>query len=263
MYETSTSSPVAEPVAVIASAVGVLAKVEVEAMSPGDLQAMVISLERARRQLDAAVLHAAGELEVRGSTDIEHGLSTGKWLAREALLPATTANRVVRHGHKLRGFPSVDAAFTAGRYGVEHVAVLLGVANDRIAADLDVKATDLADLAQAMRSSRGRSGSGTSLTCSTRTAQNPPTRPTTSSTSIDSTTSPTSMARSTVSRATASRRSSTTPPTACGDERNATPKPPTANWPSRHVRCCEPGHSPSSSASLTPPPAPGRVRRPI
>jgi hypothetical protein len=121
---------VAGLVEVLAVTAGRLAELDVAGVASDDLQRLVVGVERCRRRIDAGVLHAAGELDVRGSTDIEHGLATGKWLAREALLPAKAANRTVRHGRRLRSFPKVDEALTAGRYGVDHAAVLLGVAHN-------------------------------------------------------------------------------------------------------------------------------------
>jgi hypothetical protein len=61
------------------------------------------------------------------------------------------ADAAVAGAASVDGVPKVDEALTAGRYGVDHATVLLGVANDRIAADLDAKASDLADLAQRTR----------------------------------------------------------------------------------------------------------------
>jgi hypothetical protein len=134
-----------------AEAAGGLAKLDVGGLGSDRLQEVLVGVERARRQVDAAALHVAGELDSRGTTDIEHGLATGRWLAREALLPGKAANATVRDGRRLRGFPNVDEALTDGRIGIDHVRVLLRAANDRNATDLDAKASDLADNAQGSR----------------------------------------------------------------------------------------------------------------
>ncbi len=47
----------------------------------------LLALEEARRLVDAAEGHVVAELEKRSVCERDHGLSTGGWLAREAMLP--------------------------------------------------------------------------------------------------------------------------------------------------------------------------------
>ena len=113
-------------------ALAALAGVEVAGVGDDDLLGLAVGFERARRFLDAAQCRVLGELDVRGSTDLEHGMRTAGWLAREAALPTAAARRQVRVGVALRRLPSVEAALVEGRIGIDHARVLADAATPRI-----------------------------------------------------------------------------------------------------------------------------------
>lgn len=97
----------------------------------------VRALEELRRLVDAAEAHLLAELDARGVCDRELGLSTGGWLAREAMLPPALARARVQVGVALRSrFEGVDAALIEGRVSWEHARVLTRAANPRVAEQL-------------------------------------------------------------------------------------------------------------------------------
>ncbi len=98
------------------------------------LQTGVLALEAAQTALAAAEAALLAELDARGTTEIEHALATGTWLAREAHLPPKVARGKVRTAVKLRRcLPGVADAMIDGRINDHHAAVLAIAANPRIA----------------------------------------------------------------------------------------------------------------------------------
>lgn len=120
-----------------AQGLSALRGLDVSTVADGELLSAVASVEAAQRSLDVLRCHLVGELDVRGVTDVEHGQRTHAWLAGEAQLPRRVARRWVRLGRALRRLPALDAAFVEGQVGVEQVAVLVRLANPRIADALD------------------------------------------------------------------------------------------------------------------------------
>ena len=109
-----------------------------------------LTLEAARRLLDATECHVLGELEARNVTDRVFGDRTAAWLARHAGLPSGVAKQRVRVGTKLRRLDPVDQRLTNGTVGFEHARVLADAANPRIIDDLAQLSGELCDLAGGM-----------------------------------------------------------------------------------------------------------------
>lgn len=135
----------------IARALERLAGLDVAAVSDEELLGAVRLVERARRGLDALGCHVVGELDLRKVTDLEHGMRTKGWIARETKVPGRIAGRAVRLGGALRRLPNVDAAFREGRIGIDHVDVLARAANPRIADALDAAVPALVEGLGSMR----------------------------------------------------------------------------------------------------------------
>jgi len=108
---------------------------DVSAATGDDLMAEAISLERLRTLLDARSLRVLGELDARGTCDLEEGLSTKGWLARETATSTLAAKRRVLAAKAVRiHLQPLDDALRDGRIGFEHVDVIVRAANPRIVA---------------------------------------------------------------------------------------------------------------------------------
>ncbi len=113
-----------------------------------ELQTGVLTLEAAQTALAAAEAALLAELDGRGTTELEHALPTGTWLAREAHLPPRVARGKVRTAVKLRRcLPGVADAMIDGHISEHHAAVLAIAANPRIAAAFSVIVPQLVDAA--------------------------------------------------------------------------------------------------------------------
>jgi hypothetical protein len=89
------------------------------------------------------------ELDARKVTDIELGLSTRDWLAREAGLPSSVAGQQVRVARALRApLDQVAEAMADGRLSWEQARVLAQACNPRISHKLAEIQGELIDLAQ-------------------------------------------------------------------------------------------------------------------
>jgi hypothetical protein len=109
------------------------AGVDASLLSDRELCEAALAFEEARRLVDAGEGHVLAELEKRSVCERDHGLSTGGWLAREAMLPSAVARTRVKVGVELSGrFSSVDEALIAGRISWEHARVIVAAANPRI-----------------------------------------------------------------------------------------------------------------------------------
>jgi Domain of unknown function (DUF222) len=96
------------------------------------LSTVTLQLEASRRALDAAEAHLLVELDDLHATDHGFGLSTSRWLAREAGLPSGIARQRLAVARTLRDtLPEVDTAWTEGRIGFDHARVLADAANTR------------------------------------------------------------------------------------------------------------------------------------
>ena len=106
---------------------------DVSSASDAELLDLALLLEQQRVALDAAETRVLAELEARGSSSIEHGLSTAAWLAFAAHLPATVAKaRVKVAGSLRRDLALVADALAAGTIGWDHARVITELANPRI-----------------------------------------------------------------------------------------------------------------------------------
>jgi hypothetical protein len=106
---------------------------DVALLSDRELCEAALAFEEARRLVDAGEGHVLAELERRSVCERDHGLSTGGWLAREAMLPSAVARTRVKVGVELSGrFAGVDEALIAGRISWDHARVIVAAANPRI-----------------------------------------------------------------------------------------------------------------------------------
>ena len=117
-----------------------------------------LTLEAARRFLDATECHVLGELEARNVTERTAGQRTSAWLSHHAGLPSGIAKQRVRVGVKLRQLGELDQRLSAGTTGFDHARVLTDAANPRITDPLAQLAGELCDLAQGMVALRVSAG---------------------------------------------------------------------------------------------------------
>lgn len=142
-------------------ALGAAARVGPESVGEAGLRGLVTGLERVRRALDAAQLHALGVLHERvlaaGGVSRSTGLATSRWLAREAGLPAGVARRRVETALQLREVLGVvDEALVEGRIGFDHAAVFASACNERNAEAFAEMVPGLIDAAALMAFARWR-----------------------------------------------------------------------------------------------------------
>ena len=96
-----------------------------------------LALEQARRALDAAELACLGELDRRGTTQLQFGQRTTTWLANHAKLPRHVAAARVNTARKLAGpLAPVGAALAEGAIGFDHARAIADVANPRTVDDI-------------------------------------------------------------------------------------------------------------------------------
>ena len=116
-----------------AHAAGTLvAHVSADGLAVDVLSGVTLQLEATRRMLDAAEAHLLVELDDLKAVDRGLGLTTSRWLAREAGVPSGVARQRLAVARKLREeLPEVDAAWTDGRIGFDHARVLAEAINDR------------------------------------------------------------------------------------------------------------------------------------
>lgn len=108
-------------------------RLELSAFDDEELTGIAIGVEELRRRLDSWSVQVLGELEDRSTTDTHHGIRTGPWLAREAMLPVGPAKARVKTASKLRSHLDVVLdALIEGRIAWDHTKVLADAANPRI-----------------------------------------------------------------------------------------------------------------------------------
>lgn len=100
-------------------------------ISDDGLEDLAVTLESARRALDAATARINGEIDARKSTDRRHGHSTKTWTAGTLRLPSEEAGRRVKVARLLRSCPDLHEALRLGRIGFDHVRVIANATNAR------------------------------------------------------------------------------------------------------------------------------------
>ena len=145
--DTTDPDPTYE-VAWVTAVLDAAAHAPLDAVDDEVLSARAVTLEAARRKLDAAFARTIAELDTRGVCDRDHGLQTGTWLAREANEPIGPSRRRARMARRLRDdFPVLDTALADGKIGWAHIEVIVGVANPRIADQIAALCPELVNLA--------------------------------------------------------------------------------------------------------------------
>jgi hypothetical protein len=106
-------------------------------VADGELLAGVLVFERVRALLDAAEASWLGEVDARGASEADSGLTTVAWLASEAGLSRATASSRVKVARAMRStLDEVDGALREGRVSFDHARVLAGACNPRIAGQI-------------------------------------------------------------------------------------------------------------------------------
>jgi hypothetical protein len=134
-----------------------VAGVNATAGSDEDLCAAAVGLARLGSWVAAGQARVLAELEARGVCDVEFGLVTGAWLAREAMLPGKVAREQVRVAVTLASsLPEVADALADGRLTWHHGRVLAEACTPRIAEALAELQGELIALAEACSFDRWR-----------------------------------------------------------------------------------------------------------
>jgi hypothetical protein len=116
--------------------------------SDGELCTVAVVLVRLLSLLAIALAHVLCELDARGVTETEHGLTASSWLAREAGIPGRVARRHLAVGRVLRDLPVVDDAAVDGDLSADHVAAITDARNPRVADALVGLQPEIVALAQ-------------------------------------------------------------------------------------------------------------------
>ena len=110
-----------------------LARLDPAEVDGDELMTLGLEAVRAVSLLEAHVARVGAELEARGTTDTEHGLRTGSWVAREAPTSPAAVRLRIRAGQTVaKHWPKVEEAWLAGELLWEHVRALLAASNPRV-----------------------------------------------------------------------------------------------------------------------------------
>ncbi len=113
-----------------------------------DLCVELVKLEGLRRRLDARRARVLATLDVDGTTDTEHGMRTGSWVAAVCSQPSGPSTTVVRHSKQLTArFGVLLEALETARISWAHIETILRVCNPRIIDNVVAIQTELLVLA--------------------------------------------------------------------------------------------------------------------
>ena len=127
------------------------ASTNVHGLSDDDLLVRLAQVESARRSLEAASAHLVAELDARSVTDERYGTRVRQYLAAQFRTDPKVAGKLLRAGRLLRRLPLVDRALRDGRVTLDHVAVLAGLSNPRVAPVVEGAQEELVQLAGVLR----------------------------------------------------------------------------------------------------------------
>jgi hypothetical protein len=134
-----------------------LADRDVTLSSDDELLESIVGVEQACSCLRAFVAHSLAEAERRKLCEERFGHTTKTWLANAAGISARAAGAKVRTARRLRHFPTLDAAVSAGEVSFEHLETLAAEANPRVSEQLGAVEGDMAKLARELRFEAWRS----------------------------------------------------------------------------------------------------------
>lgn len=124
------------------------ADLDVMVASDGDLLDAARQLARVRGLVEVAEARVVHRLDLLGTTDVESGLGTVGWLARETRCSRPTARRRVGLAAGLAALPDTESRLADGTISVDHARVLSrAVSNLRVRGDIVAMETELLDLA--------------------------------------------------------------------------------------------------------------------
>ncbi|MFV0316597.1 MAG: hypothetical protein ACK5O2_06505, partial [Microthrixaceae bacterium] len=112
-------------------AVDSLSGVDFAAMCLDELTGSVLSLERTRRRVDAAIAEAMGALDGRHDARVRTGLNPARWRAHATSGSDNPARRDVAVASVMDDFPVFAETFRDARVSIDHLAVLASVLNGR------------------------------------------------------------------------------------------------------------------------------------
>jgi hypothetical protein len=126
-----------------------LAGANVGAAGDGELCAAAVTLAELSSLVSVALSHVLAEIDARGVTDTDYGMTTAPWLAREASWPTAVARLHLNVGAKLRAvLPVIDGAVVDGRLTAHHARVITDACNSRVADAIAGLQDELVELAQ-------------------------------------------------------------------------------------------------------------------
>jgi hypothetical protein len=123
-----------------------------------ELCAAAVALAELVSLATTGLAHVLAELDARGVCDREHGLTTGSWLAREAVMSQAVARGHLKVGTALRSsLTEVDDAVVEGRITAHHARVLADACTPRVAEAVMGMQGELVALAEGAAFERWRS----------------------------------------------------------------------------------------------------------
>ena len=135
MFESPKAAAAAILEATCTAGVTVLegaARFELSDVDGDDVRAVLASVVRMRRHLDAVEAHALAVLHDGDVCDRAEGLATSTWLSREAGVSLRAARQRLSVALQLqRWLPEVDSALSAGLISWEHARVVAEATNER------------------------------------------------------------------------------------------------------------------------------------
>jgi hypothetical protein len=140
----------ADAAAVVAAqtALAGLVSVDLDGLTPAELNEIVLSFQQLRGTLEATEAHVLQRWDAMRAWEPEGAKSAAAWLAWKQHIPITVARQRLRHARALRTLPDVADAWAAGEIDRAHLVTLLGVQTARTRAAFETDHKVLLDSAR-------------------------------------------------------------------------------------------------------------------
>jgi hypothetical protein len=131
-------SPVASGACVpAAQALRELATLDLDGLSAGELNGLVLDLQRLRGTLEAAEARVLARWDRERAWEPSGARTGAAWLAWQQHIPVGVARQRLRHARALRTLPDTEVAWGNGEIDRSHVVTLLGCRTTRTRAEFD------------------------------------------------------------------------------------------------------------------------------
>lgn len=121
------------PFGAAVAAVSALQGLDLEQLTPEELNEAVAAFQGLRARVDAAEARLVARWDAEKAWRLDGAKTPAAWIAWRNRLPVEEARRRVRHARSLRDLPELAEAWAAGEIDRSHVTTILGARNERTA----------------------------------------------------------------------------------------------------------------------------------